>query len=223
MIKKFLPSLALAVAFLFSPLAQAANLVNDFSVNVGGGVNWTDPSPMTGITSNFTTSFLATGVPGLVNQGFVTVDYQSAYPMGLFYSYTVDAFNSGSAGYDFSLTGVTGFNVSLRKESNNTASSINFYIIGSNDNVYEWNIDTSSLSTSEFRVIPIALASNSAWASSSPTGAMNIGIAASYNNPASTRYNVSIDSVSSVPEPNAGILLLGGLTALGLTRRRNRS
>lgn len=228
MITKNFSLSALVVALLFSPLAHAANLVNDFSVSVAGGFNWTepsDPSRTDGITSNFTTSFSATTlVPGLVDNGFVTIDYTSPYPPGLFYSYFVDAFNSFNAGGpDFSLTGVTGFNISLRSEINNTASSINFYILGNNDNIYSWEIATSALSTSEFRVIPITLASSVDWVNNPTSGAWAIGVAASYSNPASTTYNISVDSVSSVPEPSTGALLASGLVAWGFMRRRNHS
>ena len=206
---------------------KAATLVNDFSGSSSiSGSNWTDPTNPArtdGITSNYSTTYNAStsAVTGLVDKGFVTVDYQSPYPGGLFYSYVVDAYNDfGGPGLD--LGGVTGFLVSLRKEANNTAMNINFYIIGSNDNVYSWQIATSALSATEFRVIPITLADNTDWVAFPSSGAWSIGVAASYMNPASTRYNISIDSVSSVPEPSSGLLLVSGLGALALLRRRFR-
>ena len=206
---------------------NAATLVNDFSGSSSiSGSNWTDPTDPArtdGITSNYSTTYNAStsAVTGLVDKGFVTVDYQSPYPGGLFYSYVVDAYNDfGGPGLD--LGGVTGFLVSLRKEANNTAMNINFYIIGNNDQAYSWQIATSALSATEFRVIPITLADNSAWVTDSPSAAWNIGVAASYMNPASTRYNISIDSVSSVPEPSSGLLFVSGLGGLALLRRRFR-
>lgn len=206
---------------------NAATLVNDFSGSSSiSGANWTDPANPArtdGITSNYSTTFNAStsAVAGLVDQGFVTVDYQSPFPPGLFYSNVVDAYNNFS-GPGLDLSGVTGFLVSLRKEASNTAMNINFYIIDSADQVYSWQIATSSLSATEFRAIPITLADNSAWVTDSPSAAWTIGVAASYMNPASTRYNISIDSVSSVPEPSSGLLLVSGLGGLALLRRRFR-
>ena len=206
---------------------KAATLVNDFSNNNPiRGYNWTDPTDPTrtdGITSNYSTNFNAStsAVAGLVDQGFVTVDYQSPFPPSTFYSYAVDAY-SNFGGPVFDLSGVTGFLVSLRKEASNTAMNINFYIIDSADAVYSWQIATSSLSATEFRVVPITLADNPAWVTDSPSAAWNIGVAASNSNPASARYNISIDSVSYVPEPSSGFLLVSGLGALAILRRRFR-
>ena len=202
---------------------QAATLVNDFSAPVSG-INWTQVVSSGGITSNYSTSFSAStgSVSGLVDPGFVTVDYQQALPGGLSYSYTVEGFNDNFGASDISMVGVTGFEVSLRKELNNSAFSINFFIIANNDNVYEWNIDTSALSTTEFRVIPISLSTNTGWARDNPTAAWVIGVDSSYANPASTRYNFSIDSISSVPEPSSGLMLLSGLGVLTVLRRQSR-
>ena len=205
--------------------SKAATLINGFSGAVTGS-NWTDPanpSRTDGIISNYTTNYSATtgSFAGLVNTGFVTVDFQSAFPLNLTYSYTVNGYNN-FGGSGLSMNGITGFEVSLRKEVNNSAFNINFYIIGNNDNVYEWNITTSALSATEFRSIPISLSSNSSWVTDNPTGAWAIGVDASYANPASTRYNFSIDSISGVPEPSSGLLLVSGLGALALLRRRNR-
>ena len=72
----------------------AATLVNDFSAPVTGSV-WTDVTSSGGITSNYTTSFSASAgsFPGLANKGFVTVDFQSAFPLGLTYSCTVNGYD----------------------------------------------------------------------------------------------------------------------------------
>lgn len=217
--------LFLTLALSLPMVSHAATLINDFSGPVSG-YSWTDtsnPSRTDGVTSNYTTSFSAStgSVAGLVNTGFVTVDYQAPFPPSLTYSFYVAGYDD-FGGPGLSMSGVTGFNVSLRKEANNSASSINFFIIGSNDNVYEWNISTSDLSTTEFRSIPIVLSSNSAWDSGAPAGAWTIGVDASFNNPASTRYNFSIDSISAVPEPTSSLLLASGLCVLGLLRRRAR-
>ena len=208
----------------FPVVSHAATLINGFSGGPVSGFSWTDPSDPSrtdGVTSNFSTNFSAStaSVAGLVNAGFVTVDYQAPFPPSLTYSYYVAGYDD-FGGPGLSMSDITGFNVSLRKEANNSAFSLNFFIIGSNDNVYEWNISTSDLSTTEFRSIPIVLSSNSAWASDAPAGAWTIGVDASYANPASTRYNFSIDSISAVPEPSSGLLLLSGLGTLALLRRR---
>jgi hypothetical protein len=203
-------------------VSHAATLINGFSGGPVSGSSWTGPSdPSIGVTSNFSTNFSAStgSVAGLVNTGFVTVDYQAPFPPNLTYSYYVAGYDD-FGGPGLSMSDITGFNVSLRKEANNSAFSLNFFIIGSNDNVYEWNISTLDLSTTEFRSIPIVLSSNSAWASGAPAGAWTIGVDASYANPASARYNFSIDSISAVPEPSSGLLLLSGLGTLVLLRRR---
>lgn len=135
---------------------NAATLVNDFSDSSSiSGANWTDPTNPArkdGITSNYSTTFNAStsAVAGLVDQGFVTVDYQAPFPPSFFYSNGVNAYNNFS-GPGLDLSGVTGFLVSLRTEASNTAMNINFYIIDSADNVYSWQIATSSLSATEFQ------------------------------------------------------------------------
>ncbi|NBR46294.1 MAG: PEP-CTERM sorting domain-containing protein [Verrucomicrobia bacterium] len=213
---------ALLCSVLLSLISSlhSANLVNDFSASVRG-FNWTDPGdPSRNIISNYTTSYSASvaSIPGLVDTGFVTVDYQSPFPVFTTYSYTVDAYND-FGGRGLSLSGITGFLVSLRLEPNNSSSAINFFMIGNNDRVYDWGINTSALSATEFRQVTINLADNSDWILDGASAAWQIGVSASAFNPASTRYNLSIDSVSSVPEPSAGLLLISGLGAVALLRR----
>ena len=219
------PILLLSAFLSLGSSLHSATLVNDFSANITG-FNWTDPSDPSrtdGVSSNYTTSYSAAvaSTPGLVDTGFVTVDYQSPFPPSLTYSYVVDAY-SDFGGPGLSLTGVTGFLVSLRLEPNNSSSAINFFMIGSNDLVYNWTIATSALSSSEFRQLSIVLSDSSDWVNNPATGAWQIGVSASYANPASARYNLSIDSVSSVPEPSSGLLLISGFGALALLRRRSR-
>ena len=219
------PILLLSALLSLVSSLHSATLVNDFSANVTG-FSWTDPSNPSrtdGVTSNYTTSYSAAvaSTPGLVDTGFVTVDYQSPFPPSLTYSYVVNAYND-FGGPGLSLTGITGFLVSLRLEPNNSSSAINFFMIGSNDLVYNWSIATSALSSSEFRQLSIVLSDSSDWVNNPATGAWQIGVSASYANPASARYNLSIDSVSSVPEPSSGLLLISGLGALALLRRRSR-
>lgn len=219
------PILLLSALLSLVSSLHSATLVNDFSANVTG-FSWTDPSNPSrtdGVTSNYTTSYSAAvaSTPGLVDTGFVTVDYQSPFPPSLTYSYVVNAYND-FGGPGLSLTGITGFLVSLRLEPNNSSSAINFFMIGSNDLVYNWSIATSALSSSEFRQLSIVLSDSSDWVNNPATGAWQIGVSASYANPASARYNLSIDSVSSVPEPSSGLLLISGFGALALLRRRSR-
>ena len=226
MINRLMLTVSLLGIILSFPVSHAATLVNDFSGSVTG-FNWVDPNDTTrtdGISSNYTTNYTAaTGsFTGLVNSGFVTVDYQSPFPPATTYSYNVKGYD-GFSGPGLDLNGITGFEVSLRKEFSNTAAFINFYIIGTNDNVYEWTISTLALSLSEFRAIPITLSSNSFWINNAPTGAWEIGVSASGSNPpASARYNFSIDSIISVPEPSSSLLVVSGLGALAFLRRRSR-
>ena len=221
------PILLLSALLSLVSSLHSATLVNDFSGDVSG-FNWTDPSDPSrtdGVTSNYDTMsrtiMVSSSTPGLVDTGFVTVDYQSPFPPSLTYSYVVNAYND-FGGPGLSLTGITGFLVSLRLEPNNSSSAINFFMIGSNDLVYNWSIATSALSSSEFRQLSIVLSDSSDWVNNPATGAWQIGVSASYANPASARYNLSIDSVSSVPEPSSGLLLISGLGALALLRRRSR-
>lgn len=203
-------------------VSHAATLINGFSGGPVQGTTWVQPD-WTWDTLNFTRSFDAStgSVAGLVNTGFVTVDYRNM-SLSPFENYAFGAYVAGHDGSILNLSGITGFNVSLRKEANNSADSLNFYIFVANDGGYMWNISTSDLSTTEFRSIPIVLSNNSTWASGAPTQAYTIAVGASAANPANTRYNFSIDSISAVPEPSSSLLVASGLGVLGLLRRRSR-
>lgn len=231
MIEKILPTLALVVGFLFSPLAQAAVLVNDFSGTVTGYTFTENISDYYG-SGGPSASPNALGVAGLVDKGFYTINFRDTDPFNVGSYGIVNAYTGDMGGWNpntglygggtyFDLQGISGFLVSLRREAANTAATINLYILTNQDFEYWFPISTSGLSTSSFTDTFIDLSSNPNYSYFSGLTAAQIGVRGDSSIPSST-YNFSIDSLRAVPEPSSGVMLLSGLGALGLLRRRSR-
>ncbi|NDA27154.1 MAG: PEP-CTERM sorting domain-containing protein, partial [Verrucomicrobia bacterium] len=121
----------------------------------------------------------------------------------------------------FDLAGITGFSLSLRKENFNTASIINFYILTNRDSEILIPIDISGLSSTTFTDVSIDLANFGGYSYVPGLQAAKIAIQGDYSN---ATYNFSVDSLRTqgVPEPSSGLLLVSGLGALAILRRRNR-
>lgn len=225
----------LIAAFGFLNAGKASTLVNDFSGTVVGY----------GFTSSFadyyamsspSASPTATGNAGQVDIGYYTVSYRD---MPYFYTGGFSAINgfsgdigvwNGSTGFYeggtyFDLAGVTGFNVSLRKENFNTAKIINFYILTNRDTEIYVPIDISGFSSSTFTDVLVDLSNFGGYNYIPGLQAAQIAIKGDASNDSSANeanYNFSVDSlrVQAVPEPSTGFLMVAGLGALAFLRRR---
>ena len=224
---------AFVLSFVFGLLGvgKASTLVNDFSGTVVGY----------GFTSSFadyyamsfpSASPTATGNTGQVDVGYYTVNYRDMpnYSTGAFsginaFSGDIGNWNNSTVFYEggiyFDLAGITGFSLSLRKENFNTASTINFYILTNRDTEILVPIDISGLSSSTFTDVSIDLANFGGYGYVPGLAAAQIAIRGDYSN---ATYNFSVDSLRTqgVPEPSSGLLLVSGLGALAILRRRNR-
>lgn len=223
---------SLALIFALTSLARisdAATLVNDFTGTVTG-YNFTSSFADAFAMSSPTASVTATGNPGQVDTGFYTVNYRDmpffgTGQYGIVYAYSGDMGSwSGTGGFYtggsyFDLAGITGFLVSLRKESMNTVNTLNFYILTNQDTEVFVPIAISSLSTTQFTDVFIDLKNFSGYNYITGLQASQIGIRGDGTNPDGGTYNFSIDSLRAVPEPSSGILLLAGLGILALRRR----
>jgi len=219
---------AFVLSFVFGLLGvgKASTLVNDFSGTVVGY----------GFTSSFadyyamsfpSASPTATGNAGQVDVGYYTVNYRDMpnFSTGGFsginaFSGDIGNWNNSTGFYEggiyFDLAGITGFSLSLRKENFNTASTIILV-----------PIDISGLSSSTFTDVSIDLANFGGYSYVPGLAAAQIAIRGDYSNDSSMNqatYNFSVDSLRTqgVPEPSSGFLLVSGLGALALLRRRNR-
>jgi len=225
--------LAFVLSFVFGLLGvgKASTLVNDFS---GTAVGY-------GFTSSFADMYAmsfpsaspsATGNTGQVDVGYYTVNYRDmpGYSTGAFsslngFSGDLGNWNNSTEFYEggtyFDLAGVTGFFLSLRKENFNTASIINFYILTNRDSEILIPIDISGLSSTTFTDVSIDLANFGGYSYVPGLQAAKIAIQGDYSN---ATYNFSVDSLRTqgVPEPSSGLLLVSGLGALAILRRRNR-
>jgi opacity protein-like surface antigen len=224
------------MAVLVSP-AKAATLVNDFSGAVSG-YGFTDPLAAFYAMSSPSASPTATGNAGQVDVGYYTVNYRDMPNFATSAFSTVNGFSgdlgiwNGSTGFYeggtyFDLAGVTGFSLSLRKENFNTASIINFYILTNRDTEISIPIDISGLSLSTFTDVSIDLANFGGYSYIPGLQAAQIAIKGDSSNDSTINqasYNFSVDSLRTqgVPEPSSGLLLVAGLGALALLRRRFR-
>ena len=226
-----LSAIALTLVFGLLGVGKASTLVNDFS---GTAVGY-------GFTSSFADYYAmsfpsaspnATGNAGQVDVGYYTVNYRDMpnFSTGAFSAingFTGDLgnWNNSTGFYEggtyFDLAGITGFSLSLRKENFNTASTINFYILTNRDTEIFVPIDISGLSSSTFTDVSIDLANFGGYRYVPGLAAAQIAIRGDYSN---ATYNFSVDSLRTqgVPEPSSGFLLVSGLGALALLRRRNR-
>lgn len=118
----------------------------------------------------------------------------------------------------FDLSTISGFWLSLRRESGNTAATINLYILSDQDLEYYLPVDLASLPTTQFTDVYLDLSGSSV---PHGAGAVVIAIKGDGGIPSSD-YKFSIDSLRAVPEPTSGLLLVSGLGALALLRRRLR-
>ncbi len=123
------------------------------------------------------------------------------------------------------MAGVTGFNVSLRKENFNTAKIINFYILTNRDTEIYVPIDISGFSSSTFTDVLVDLSNFGGYNYIPGLQAAQIAIKGDASNDSSANeanYNFSVDSlrVQAVPEPSTGFLMVAGLGALAFLRRR---
>jgi len=224
-------SQCMVVGLFFVLKAEAVTLVNDFSGPVSGYVFTENLNEFYG-SGGPSASPNALGVAGQVDKGFYTVNFRDTDPFTVGSNGIVNAYTGDMGGWDpatglygggtyFDLQGITGFLVSLRRETANTAATINLYILTNQDFEYWFPISTSSLSTSSFIDIFVNLSSNPSYNYFSGLTAAQIGVRGDSSIPSST-YNFSIDSLRAVPEPSSGLLLFSGLGALGLLRRRAR-
>lgn len=222
----------LGLIFTFGSEVKAATLVNDFTGAVTG-YNFTSSFADAFAMSSPTASPASTGNPGQVDTGFYTVNYRDmpffyTGQYGIVNAYSGDMGSwSGTGGFYtggsyFDLAGITGFLVSLRKEAMNTVDNLNFYILTNQDMEVSVPIATSSLSTTQFTDVFIDLQNFSGYSYISGLQASQIGIRGDGTNSDGGTYNFSIDSLRAVPEPSTGLLLLGGLAAVGLFRRREK-
>jgi len=207
---------------------HSATLVNDFSGPVSG-YNFTDsindyyafssPAAFPAVFSGF----------NQVDVGFFTVNYRDTDPFTTGSFSYVTAYQGQFGTYDpdlgqyvggnwFDLSTVSGFQLSLRRESANTAETINLYILSDQDREYYLPISLANISPSRFTDIYLDLSQSTIPVG---TGAVTIGIKGDFSNPSSV-YNFSVDSLRAVPEPSAGLLLISGLGALALLQRRSR-
>ena len=217
--------------------AKAATLVNDFSGTVTG-YYFTDSFADYYAMSSPSASPTATGSAGQVDVGYYTVNYRDMpnFSTGGFsaingFSGELGNWNNSTGFYEggiyFDLAGITGFSLSLRKENFNTASTINLYILTNLDTEIFIPIDISGLSSGTFTDVSIDLANFGGYSYVPGLGAAQIAIKGDYSNDSSMNqatYNFSVDSLRTqgVPEPSSGFLLVSGLGALALLRRRFR-
>jgi hypothetical protein len=215
---------------LLGPI-NAATLVNDFSGPVTGYYFTDNPSSDPDYFSSAATqSATATTQPGQVDLGFYTVNFSDAQAINIGQHGRVTAFMGSFGTYDpdlqryvggnlFSLDNVTGFLLSLRREHLNTAGIINLYILSDQDQEFYFPINLNLLPASIFMDIAIDLTQTTIPAG---TGAVEIAIKGDAGNPAPSTYSFSLDSLRAVPEPSSSLLILSGLSALALLRRRFR-
>jgi hypothetical protein len=208
--------------------------VNDYSGGVTG-FYFTETINDYYASSLPTANPTATGNAGQIDVGYYTVNYSDKSFFQTSHYSIVNAYSgdmggwSGTGGFYtgasyFDLDGVTGFLVSLRKEALNTAPTINFYILTNQDAEVYIPISTAGLSSTSFTDVVINLNSSSAYSYVSGLQASQIGIKGDpYYSVQGETYNISIDSLRSVPEPSAACFLSLGLGALALIRRRSRA
>lgn len=210
---KFYVALLLATG----PL-HAQVLVNDFS----GAQSIYIGTPYSSFNGSSSPS--ATGHAGLVNTGYFTVNSSNSGYLGAYSS-----FGGGNSGWslplgysnaagEFNLLNVTGFLVSLRRESANTAPLIYLQVVTNEDQQYDAPINLGSVSVGSFMEVSVPLSSLNLSYSSGLTAWM-IGIGGDSTNANPQTYNFSVDSIRAVPEPSAISLLLVGLGGLMALRR----
>lgn len=222
----------MVVCLFFALKAEAATLVNDFSGPISGYQFTENPSSQPSFyNSSATHSPTVTGLPGQVDQGYYTVNFSEAWPNGVGQHGRVTAFLGSFGSYDsdlgryvggnlFNLESITGFYLSLRLEALDLNTRlINLYILSDQDLEYNFPVDLWTLNmggpfedifVDTTGVFPVGM------------GAVEIAVKGSWDNSTPAVYNFSIDSLRAVPEPSSGLLLLSGLGALAILRRRVR-
>ena len=159
----------------------------------------------------------ASGASGQVDVGYFTVNdnNSSNNDWMKLVSYSANPNN-------FNISGVTGFNISMRREAQNTAANALLYVVSNNDSEFTAAINLSNLSTTTFTDIYIPI--TALGLSSGVTSFMDISISGDYlNGTAADTYNFSVDSIRAVPEPSALSLLALGLSGFLAVRRRRSS
>jgi hypothetical protein len=207
---------------------QSSTLINDFSGTITGYNFTEDLNDFYGLStpSAFPS---ANNLPGQVDIGYFRVNFSDTDPFTVGSFSSVTAYQGQFGTYDpdlgryvggnwFDLGTISGFWLSLRRETANTAATINLYILSDQDQEYYLPVNLSNLSTTQFTDVYLDLSGSTVPLGA---GAVQIAIKGEMANPSST-YNFSIDSLRAVPEPSAGLLLLSGLGALGFLRRRSR-
>jgi PEP-CTERM motif len=214
---------------------NAATLVNDFSGSVTG-YNFTSSFADAFAMSSPSAWPTASGATGQVDVGYYTVNYRDMPNFNTGVWSIVNGYSGDMGNYDgdtgfytggtyFDLAGVTGFLVSLRKESFNTSTLVDFYILTNRDTEIYLPIDISGLSSAGFTDVMVDLAGNAGYSYIPNLKAVTIGIRGNSFNDSSagaSTYNFSVDSLRVVPEPSSSLLILSGLSALALLRRRFR-
>ena len=221
-------SLVILALISLSQVSHAATLVNDFSGPITGYAFTENPSSDTNYyTSTATHVPTASGLPGQVDQGYYTVNFADAQAINVGQHGRVTAFLGNFGSYDpdlgryvggnlFGLENITGFFLSLRRESFNNAQFINLYILSDQDREYFFPIDISLLPASLFMDVFV----DTTGAFPAGMGAVEIAVKGDSTNAAPSTYNFSIDSLRAVPEPSSSLLFLSGLSALAFSRRR---
>ncbi|NCY23126.1 PEP-CTERM sorting domain-containing protein [bacterium] len=206
--------------FCLASVPHAQVLVNDFTTS----------HPWTSFPGTLYSS--ASGESGQVNVGYFTVNSEPDYSQGgggpINDNLSLLAYRSDSA--PFGISGITGFNISMRREINNTAPTALFGVtsqVPSGVLYFSAEIDLASLSTTSFTNIYIPLTAlldrSTTPPSGFPSGITNFNLIEisgnSYTGWGADTYNFSVDSIGAVPEPSALSLLAIGL---GVLFRRSR-
>ncbi|NBS55170.1 PEP-CTERM sorting domain-containing protein [bacterium] len=217
---------AIVVLFCLASVPRAQVLVNDFTTS----------HPWSSFPGTLYSS--ASGESGQVNVGYFTVNSEPDYSQGgggpKNDNLSLLAYRSDSS--PFNISGITGFNISIRRESNNTAPTALFGVTSQVPGGYMgqlWipyltaEIDLASLSTTTFTNIYIPLTAlqdrSTQPPSGFPSGITNFNLIEisgnSYTGWGADTYNFSVDSIQAVPEPSTLSLLAIGL---GVLFRRSR-